>query len=144
MSLTLLATLLGAAIAGLLATQIWLLWRLLRMRGTATRLEEKLTHFGDALSLLTETSEAGFRAIADELTRRHAAEAPAGPRPRPSLARMKAAARRGSSIAEIAAAESMSEGEVRLRLHLADKAASAGGGGRAARSRKEAGDALRA
>ncbi len=34
-------------------------------------------HLGDALSILTETSEAGFKAIADELTRGTVLAAPA-------------------------------------------------------------------
>jgi len=43
--------------------------------------------------------------------------------------RLRAAARRGRTVTEIAAAEQVSEGEVRLRLSLADA-------GAAGRSRK--------
>ena len=122
------------------AVQAWLLWRLSRMVAASARLEEKVGRLGDALSILTETSEAGFKAMADELTRRAVLAGP-GPRPRARtpLARLKAAARKGMSIADIAAAEQMSEGEVRLRLHLAEH-------GTGARGRKagEAADALRA
>lgn len=125
----------------LLGLQAWLLWRLARMMAGAARLEGRVAHFADALSLLTETTEAGFRAVAGELTRRHAPE-PAEPRPRPSLARLKAALKRGRSIAEIAAAEGMSEGEVRLRLHLARAAGETPRGRR--RSRVEAADEMRA
>ena len=112
----------GAALTLLSAVQAWLLWRLSKMVAASARLEEKVGHLGDALSILTETSEAGFKAIADELTRR-AVAAPAVPaRSKTPITRIKAAARRGTSIAEIAAAEHMSEGEVRLRLHLAEHA----------------------
>lgn len=146
MQISTLVIVFGTSLGLLLAAQVWLLWRLTRMAGTTLRLEEKLTHFADALSLLTETSEAGFRAIADEMTRRQATDGPAPARPRPSVARLKAAAKRGTSIAEIAAAESMSEGEVRLRLHLAEQAAPTRSGARAGKAAagKGEGDALRA
>jgi hypothetical protein len=131
---------LGAALTVLSAVQAWLLWRLSRMVAASARLEEKVSHLGDALSILTETSEAGFKAIADELTRRAVASAPAA-RSKTPVARLRAAVRKGRSIAEIAAAEHMSEGEVRLRLHLADHAP-----GARARARATEGhaDALRA
>jgi hypothetical protein len=61
-------------------------------------------------------------------------------RARTPLARLKAAVKKGTSIAEIAAAEQMSEGEVRLRLHLAEHARPAA----RARTTEGAGDALRA
>lgn len=111
----------GVVLIALSSVQAWLLWRLSRMVAASARLEEKVGHLADALSILTETSEAGFKAIAEEMTRR-AAVAPAAPAPRPKtpIARIRAAARKGTSIAEIAAAEHMSEGEVRLRLHLAE------------------------
>jgi hypothetical protein len=127
----------GAALTLLSAVQAWLLFRLSRMVAASAGLEEKVGHLADALSILTETSEVGFKAIADELTRRAVAPAPAA-RPKTPIARLRAAARRGKSIAEIAAAEHMSEGEVRLRLHLSDHAA-----GQRKRTR-EASDALRA
>ena len=132
----------GAALTVLSAVQAWLLWRLSRMVAASARLEEKVGHLGDALSILTETSEAGFKAIAEELTRR--ALTPAGmgaARPKTPIARLKAAARRGTSIADIAAAEHMSEGEVRLRLHLAEHAPGTRARAKAAEGRT---DALRA
>jgi hypothetical protein len=138
MTATIVVVAVGSALTLLSAVQAWLLWRLSRMVAASARLEEKVGHLGDALSILTETSEAGFKAIADELTRRHVADAPAPKRSRTPIARLRAAARRGLSIAEIAAAEQMSEGEVRLRLHLAEHAA-----GQRARTR-EAANALRA
>ena len=140
MNPTLLVIVVGAALTLLSAVQVWLLWRLSRMVAASARLEEKVGHLGDALSILTETSEAGFKAIADELTRQ-ALPAASAPRPKTSISRLKAAARRGTSIADIAAAEHMSEGEVRLRLHLAEHAPAA-----KARTRNVEGraDALRA
>jgi hypothetical protein len=119
MNPTVLVIVVGAALTLLSTVQAWLLWRLSRMVAASARLEEKVGHLGDALSILTETSEAGFKAIADELTRQSVAAAPAS-RAKTPISRLKAAARRGTSIADIAAAEHMSEGEVRLRLHLAE------------------------
>jgi hypothetical protein len=140
MTATIVVVAVGSALTLLSAVQAWLLWRLSRMVAASARLEEKVGHLGDALSILTETSEAGFRAIADELTRRHATDPPAPKRSKTPIARMRAAARRGASIAEIAAAEQLSEGEVRLRLHLAEHAT-----GQRTRTRtREANDALRA
>ena len=128
----------ATALIVLSAVQAWLLLRLSRMVAASARVEEKVGHLADALSILTETSEAGFKAVAEELTRR-AASAPASPvsRARTPIARIRAAARKGTSIAEIAAAEQMSEGEVRLRLHLSEhagKAKATEGAGRALRA----------
>ena len=140
MNPTLPVIVLGAALTVLSAVQAWLLWRLSRMVASTARLEDKVGHLADALSMLTETSEAGFKAIADELTRRQAAAPMPASRARTPIARLKAAVKKGTSIAEIAAAEQMSEGEVRLRLHLADHARPAA----RPRTKEGAGDALRA
>jgi hypothetical protein len=128
----------GAALAVAMIVQGWILWRLLGAVGVVQRLDEKLAHFGDALTLLTETAEGGFRAVAAELDRNtlqagQGATAVKKPlTPRPTSARMTAAAKRGRSLEEIAATEQVSEGEVRLRLHLAKQAAQA----KATRSRR--------
>jgi hypothetical protein len=132
---------LGVALTLLSGAQAWLLWRLSRMVAASARLEQKVGHLGDALSILTETSEAGFKAMADELTRRAVAAPTPASRSKTPIARLKAAARRGTSIADIAAAEHMSEGEVRLRLHLAEHAATSRKRTKAAEGRA---DALRA
>ena len=137
MNSTLLVIVVGAALTLLSAVQAWLLFRLSRMVAASARLEEKVGHLGDALSILTETSEAGFKAIADELTRQTVA-APAASRAKTPIARLKAAARRGTSIADIAAAEHMSEGEVRLRLHLAERAPASRARTKTAEGRAEA------
>jgi hypothetical protein len=133
----------GIALAAVLIVQGWILWRLLGAVGVVQRMDEKLAHFGDALTLLTETAEGGFRAVASELDRagQHvgatAITGKKSPIPRPTSARMTAAAKRGRSVEEIASTEQVSEGEVRLRLHLAKQAAQAQAA-RTKRSRTEA------
>jgi hypothetical protein len=117
----------GAVLTVVVIGQSYLLWRLTRSLGGVQKLDEKLGHFGDAMSLLTETTESGFKAVAAELDRASARpnDGPAKAAlkkamPAPSTAaRISAAARRGRTVPEIAAAEELSEGEVRLRLHMA-------------------------
>jgi len=133
---------LGALFAGLLVLQAWLLWRLTKIVAAAARVEDKVAHFADALSLLTETTESGFRAVAAELGRRPLADT-SPLRAAVPTGRLKAAVKRGQSVPEIAAAESLSEGEVRLRLLLAEKAAKARAP-KARRERRESTDAVRA
>jgi hypothetical protein len=117
----------GAVLTVVLIGQSYLLWRLTQSLGGVHKLDEKFGHFADALSLLTETTESGFKAVAAELDR-SAARPNDGPAkaaikkamPAPSTAaRISAAARKGRTVPEIAAAEELSEGEVRLRLHMA-------------------------
>jgi hypothetical protein len=95
--------------------------RLLQLARLVARVEGRLGHLADAFALLTETSETGFRAVANEIERL----SDAGIRRRPartSHARVVTSARRGRSVQQIAVAEQVSEGEVRLRLHLAEQA----------------------
>src|SRR4029450_7226517 len=99
MTLSVISVVVGCALTVLSAVQAWLLWRLSRMVAASARLEEKVSHLGDALSILTETSEAGFKAIADELTRR-AIGPMVTPRSKTPIARLRAAARKGMSIAD--------------------------------------------
>jgi hypothetical protein len=119
----------GLAVGVLFLVQGWILWRLLGAVAVVQRMDEKLAHFGDALTLLTETAEGGFRAVASELDRAGLQAATTGVKkpvlPKPTSARMTAAAKRGRSVEEIASTEQVSEGEVRLRLHLAKQAAAA-------------------
>lgn len=107
----------GVVLVVLVTAQVWLLWRLTRVLASAARVEERVGLFAEALSLLTETTESGFRAVADELGRRRE-DAAGYLQNRAATSRVAAAVRRGRSIPEIAAAESLSEGEVRLRLHM--------------------------
>jgi hypothetical protein len=104
-------------VLAVLFVQAVLAWRLVIAHRAAARMEARLASHGQALSLLTDTSENGFGAIARELER--LATATAKPARRPSTRRVAAAARNGRSVRDIAASERVSEGEVRLRLHLA-------------------------
>jgi hypothetical protein len=104
----------------LLIVQIGLLWRNLSTTRSLRRAEQRLGQLHDALALLTETSEAGFRAMATEIERL----GEAGTRrrePRVNVARLAAAVRRGRTVSELAAEEGVSEGEVALRLHLSEQ-----------------------
>jgi hypothetical protein len=122
----------GAVLTVVVIGQSYLLWRLTRSLGGVQKLDEKLGHYGDALSLLTETTESGFKAVAAELDRASARpnDGPAKAALKKAMpatstaARINAAARRGRTVPEIAAAEELSEGEVRLRLHMAKQAQS--------------------
>jgi len=102
------------ALAGAEAIGAWGLWK---AAAAAARLEARLARQHEALALLTETSESGFQAVAREVAR--LADGPARPARKPSTRRIKAAAGRGKTVRDIAAAEEASEGEVRLRLHMA-------------------------
>lgn len=108
----------ATTVAGLLlVAQMGWLWRLSRVARALERYEQRLAQMSEAMGLLTEATESGFRAVAAEVER----IAESG-RVRPvapvSVTRLSAAAKRGRSLAEIAAAEGISEGEVALRLHL--------------------------
>lgn len=116
-SMTWLSALIGAACL-LLIVQIGLLWKNLSVARSLRRSEERIGHLSDALALLTETSESGFRTMAAEIERL-ATSTGQKREARVSVSRLSAAARRGRSAADIAAAEGLSEGEVSLRLHLA-------------------------
>ena len=126
---------LGSVLGGMLLLQAVLLWRLLGAVGVLRRFDDRLERLSDALSLLTETSESGFQAIGAELER--VGQTVTARRPgRTTNARVAAAAKRGQSVPQIAVREEMSEGEVRLRLHLAEMSQgtrSAGGQARGGR-----------
>jgi hypothetical protein len=111
-----------AALAVVSAVQSAMLWRSIRAIKRLGRLEDGLERCTQGLSLLVDTSESGFAMIGAELAR--AATAP--PRRDSNKAttrRIVSAARHGKPIPDIAAAEQLSEGEVRLRLHLASSGA---------------------
>jgi hypothetical protein len=104
--------------------QIGALWYVLRGLRRLDRLEARLGRLTDALSFLTETSEAGFRSTAVEIARiAERAEAPAAAASGATSRRIAKAAGKGRSTAEIASQERLSEGEISLRLHLARSAA---------------------
>jgi biopolymer transport protein ExbB/TolQ len=89
------------------------------------RLDERMAHLTASISLLTDTAEGGLRDVAQEIERLASMGAkPAKPKARAATQRrVSNAARRGRSVQDIAAKEQMSEGEVRLRLQLANAAA---------------------
>lgn len=109
-----------AALVLLIGLHIGILWKNLKaMRQLATH-DERLSHLADALALLTDTSESGFNAVAAEVGRLAETGTPTAPT---ALAnrRLATQARRGRSVQQIAAAEGVSEGEIRLRLHLVEQ-----------------------
>jgi hypothetical protein len=109
-------------IAGLI--QMGLCGWMIRSFRTQQELGRRLGALTDALSLLTETSEAGFRAGAVEIARiAERAETRRAPTRRATASRVARARKRGQSVEQIAATEQMSEGEVHLRLSLQDQAA---------------------
>ena len=103
--------------------------RLVRALRHTVELEQRVARLQEGINLLADTTETGFRQVAAEIER---LSGTATPQPvaataastRPTAARLRAATRRGRSVKEIAAAEQVSEGEVRLRLSLADASAS--------------------
>ncbi len=120
---------LAAMSALLLATGVilFIAARLVRALRHTVQLETRVGRLQEGLNLLTDTTETGFRQVATEVERLAAVSAASAARssaPRPTAVRLRAAAHRGHTVPEIAAAEQVSEGEVRLRLWLADAGAS--------------------
>jgi hypothetical protein len=106
------------ALALLALGQTVMIWRMSKHVRAVARVNERLSHFAEALALLADTTEAGLANVAQELERtggRRAARASA----RSASKRITTAVRRGRSIEEIAANEALSESEVRLHLQLA-------------------------
>jgi hypothetical protein len=101
--------------------QLVMVWLQRRAQRSIQRIDDRLASLTASLSLLTDATECGLQDVAAEI-HRIAGERPAKPAPRMATQRrVAAAARRGRSIGEIAAAEHLSEGEVRLRLQLGQK-----------------------
>jgi hypothetical protein len=99
-------------------------WYVARGLRRLEHVESRLAHLNDALALLTETAESGFRSTAAEIGRiaeRTAAAATATPAT--AVRRIASAAKKGRSTSDIAAEERLAEGEVSLRLHLAKSVA---------------------
>ena len=96
--------------------QTLMVWRATRAMNRLAAIEARVERFGDALTLLTDTTESAFRAVAAEMARtpdRAERIAPAVSAAR--TRRIARAATRGASVEQIAAAEEVAEGEVRLR-----------------------------
>ena len=110
------------ALAGLNLLQVGLLVVVMRRRQDLdlTRLEQRLAHFGEALALLTDTTQAGFASVASELERTGARRTTTTSRAAASR-RIVGAAKKGRSIQDIAASEDVSESEIRLHLGLAEE-----------------------
>ena len=80
-------------------------------------MDTRLGHFGDAIALLTEATELGFRSTASELERVSTAQRRSH-RLRDVRRRLEQAGALGESVRQIAGEEGVSEGEVALRQHL--------------------------
>jgi hypothetical protein len=80
-----------------------------------------VAHLSAAMALLTDTLEGGLHDVAREVSRLASAQPAVATAPAPrnrvtTQRRVRGAAKRGHSVRDIAAAEQMSEGEVRLML----------------------------
>ena len=106
----------GALVALQVASVVgcWLQQRKVR------NLDGRVAHLSAAMALLTDTLEGGLHDLAREVSRLSAAAVqPVAPPVRNHSAaqrRVRSASKRGRTVREIAAAEEMSEGEVRLML----------------------------
>ena len=83
----------------------------------------RLTHFAEALTLLTDTTEHGLTGIAATLAEQHRKSQPPNQGPiknptRNTTRRIVAAVKGGKAIAAVAATEQLSESEVRLHVEL--------------------------
>ncbi len=100
------------------AMAVWT-WALhLRQQARIEALEGRVANLLAGLSLLTDTTESGLRDVTTEVARLAGST---GVRPRTRATthrRITGAAQRGQSVQAIAAAEQISEGEVKLRLSM--------------------------
>jgi hypothetical protein len=108
-----------SALIVVILVQTWLLWRLVRMMSLMRGFDERLSRTAQGLSLLVDTSEAGFAMLGSELSKLTVTP-PRKLAAKSTNRRIAGAVRRGRAVPEIAAREGLSEGEVRLRMHLAD------------------------
>jgi hypothetical protein len=60
---------LGGVMVAIALFELWLLWRLGRALERAEAITERVGRLADALTLLTETSELGFRVVSREVER---------------------------------------------------------------------------
>ncbi len=92
--------------------------KLIRRLTALQIMETRIEHVNDALALLTEATEAGFRSTGAEL-QRVAALQRIGQGPSELQDRLERAAAAGDPVHHIASEEGLSESEVQLRLRLA-------------------------
>ncbi len=115
-----------AAMAVVNALQLVLLIRLARRVTGVERVNERLSHFAEALSLLTDTTEQGLASVAAGLTevgRKTTTRATT----RSTTKKIVNAVKGGQSIYDVAAEMGMSESEIRLHLEFGAAAATTGG-----------------
>ncbi len=98
----------------IVAAESWLLWRVAVALGVLERYEERMAHLTGALHLLTDTAESGFASFAGALT--EASQPMARPKP---PRRRRTMLSRPAPIAR-AADRDVTEGEMRLRLQIAE------------------------
>ena len=113
----------GAVLLLLQLTGLVMLWL---QRRKVRGLDGRVAHLSAAMALLTDTLEGGLHDVAREVSRLASqpatAAAAVAPRHRTTTQRrVRGAAKRGQSVRDIAAAEQMSEGEVRLMLQNASR-----------------------
>jgi hypothetical protein len=120
-------TLVLAAMAVVSALQLVLLVRLARRVHGAERIADRLSHFAEALTLLTDTTEQGLASLAAGLTEFGRKTTTRGTA-KATTRRIVSAVRGGRSIATVAADEGMSESEIRLHLELGGLSKSQRGG----------------
>jgi DNA-directed RNA polymerase specialized sigma24 family protein len=112
----------ASAMGLVMAFETWCLWRVLDRLSVLSRFEDRLSTLTHTMTLLTDTTETCFQAVAAQLEQERPARTAAPAERATRQRRVVVAARRGRSVTDIAAAEEVAEGEVRLRLHLAEQA----------------------
>ena len=116
------------------AVGLWSLWRVRRLLAVVPMVQERLETLSHSVSLLADTTESCFKALAMQLQYLQSQNVPAAPAPgRPTAPgvpqtdaqvrkarqrRVVGAARRGEALEAIAASEDLAETEVALRLHV--------------------------
>src|SRR5688572_22289283 len=111
----------GGVLLLLQLTGLVMLWL---QRRKVRNLDGRVAHLAAAMALLTDTLEGGLHDVAREVSRLGTppSAAPVVPRNRTAARRrVRGAAKRGRSVRDIAAAEQMSEGEVRLMLQASSR-----------------------
>jgi hypothetical protein len=109
----------GAAALVVVVTQGLSLWLTRQQRRGLNSLGERICGLTSATTLLTESTESAIRDVLNQLERQATINARASNTSTSKTRRVTGAARRGLTVKQIAAAEQMSEGEVRLRAKLA-------------------------
>lgn len=118
--MTIVMALAGVAVAVAGCGLAGLAWQVRVQQRAIERVGERLGQLLTGLSILTDTTESGLHDLALEIER--TAAVMTKPPRAVAARRISGAARRGHSVQDIAAAEQVSEGEVRLQLALARKA----------------------